>query len=481
MNEEKKTSFGIGTVLVVDDEPEVLATLRRQLRREFTVYTAENAQQALEILDTHPVQAIISDQRMPDMSGSEFLARAKEEHPDVLRILLTGYADLQAVIEAVNSGEIFRYVTKPWDPVEIRSLVREACERCRLVLENRRLAVALQDANAALEKRKEQLERENVYLRQEIGPKHDYQDIVGKSAAIGRVLRLAEQVAALDATVLVTGETGTGKELMARAIHEHSGRRGRTMVKVNCAALPSSLIDAELFGREKGAYTGALSRQIGRFELADGSTLFLDEIGELSPALQAKLLRVLQEGQFERLGSSETHSVDVRIIAATNRDLAKMIEQGKFREDLYYRLNVFPIEVPPLRERREDIPALVWSFVKELGESMGKSIERISAGDMEALTLAPWPGNIRELRNLMERSLILCEGTTLKLEQPRYPASADANALTLDEVQRRHILVVLERTHWRIRGQGGAAQQLGLKPTTLEARLKKLGLERPDK
>lgn len=340
---------------------------------------------------------------------------------------------------------------------------------------------ALLDAYEKIRGLKEQIEQENVYLRHEIGLKHDYQGFVGKSAAFERVLRLVEQVAPLEATVLVTGETGTGKELVARAIHEHSQRAGRTMVKVNCAALPSTLIDAELFGREKGAYTGALSRQIGRFELADGSSLFLDEIGELSLELQAKLLRVLQEGQFERLGSSETRSVDVRIIAATNRDLEAMIDQGKFREDLYYRLNVFPIEVPPLRERREDIPALVWSFVKELGESMGKSIERIPASDMAALSRAPWAGNIRELRNLVERSLILCEGTTLRLEPKRYLSGAAGAVLTLDEVQRRHILDVLGRTDWRIRGPSGAAQQLGMKPTTLEARIKKLGLARPQK
>jgi transcriptional regulator with GAF, ATPase, and Fis domain len=275
------------------------------------------------------------------------------------------------------------------------------------------------------------------------------------------MLNLAEQVAETDTTVLIFGETGTGKELLARAIHNLSPRKDRQMIKVNCTVLPATLIESELFGREKGAYTGALNRQIGRFEIADGSTLFLDEIGELPLELQAKLLRVLQEGQFERLGSPKTISVNVRIIASTNRDLARALKEGKFREDLYYRLKVFPITAPPLRDRIEDIPLLVWAFAKEFKESMGKTIERIPSKSIAALQRYSWPGNIRELRT------------------PADPVSKVQEELNLAVIERKHIIAVLKKTTWRVSGEKGAAKLLGLKPTTLEARMKKLGIARP--
>jgi transcriptional regulator with GAF, ATPase, and Fis domain len=269
---------------------------------------------------------------------------------------------------------------------------------------------------------------------------------------------------------------------VAQAIHEGSGRKGRTMVKVNCAALPATLIEAELFGREKGAYTGAIGRQAGRFELANGSTIFLDEIGDLPLELQPKLLRVLQEGEFERVGGTQTIKVDVRVIAATNRQLADAVGEGKFREDLYYRLNVFPIELPPLRERRDDIPMLAWSFVKDFSQSMGKPIERIADESMAAMQAYAWPGNIRELRNVIERAMILERTSTLHVTlaraQQRSPP-AGARDGTLEQVERAHMMQVLERCGWRIRGAGGAAAQLGVKPTTLESRMKKLGLTRP--
>jgi transcriptional regulator with GAF, ATPase, and Fis domain len=303
-------------------------------------------------------------------------------------------------------------------------------------------------------------------------------NVRGESPAIKRVLRLVEQVAPTDATVLLLGETGTGKELLAAAIHARSPRSTRTMVQVNCAALPAALIESELFGREKGAYTGALSRQEGRFEVAHDSTLFLDEIGELPLDLQAKLLRVLQDGQFERLGSPTTRRVNVRIIAATNRDLAQAVQAGRFREDLYYRLQVFPILVPPLRARQEDIPLLVWAFVQEFSRRMGKTIDAIPRSTMQALQSYPWPGNVRELRNVIERAMILSADATLRVE---VPVGGGATALThqsLAAIERRHIGEVLAQTGWRIRGKGGAAELLGLKPTTLEARMQKLGLQR---
>ena len=259
-----------------------------------------------------------------------------------------------------------------------------------------------------------------------------------------------------------------------------SRRKDRPLVVVNCAAMPSALVESELFGREKGAYTGALTRQIGRFEVADGSTLFLDEIGELSPGVQAKLLRVLQEGQFERLGSTDTITVDVRVIAATNRDLEEEVEERRFREDLFYRLNVFPITIPPLRERKEDIAPLVWVFVSEFSEKMGKRITSISRRSMEALQRHPWPGNIRELRNLIERAMIQAKGSTLHVQlSSRSSRSTGAEGRTLADVERQHITEVLEQTGWRVRGTGGAAEVLGLKPSTLEARMSKLGIHRP--
>jgi transcriptional regulator with GAF, ATPase, and Fis domain len=292
------------------------------------------------------------------------------------------------------------------------------------------------------------------------------------------VLKQAEMVAKQDTSVLILGETGTGKELLARAIHNMSPRKDRTMIKVNCAALPATLIESELFGREKGAFTGALSRQVGRFEAADGSTIFLDEIGDLPLEMQAKLLRVLHDGQFERLGSAESVTADVRVIAATNHNLEQEMREGRFRQDLYYRLSVFPITVPPLRERQEDIPLLVWSFVRELGESMGKSISEISKKDMDKLKSYFWPGNVRELKNIIERAMILSTGATLHLDQMGSEGVETMHSTTLKGVERSHILEILEDTGWKISGKNGAAEALGLKESTLRARMKKLGIQR---
>ena len=350
---------------------------------------------------------------------------------------------------------------------------------CIDVSEIKRANDELQTAYSKIEQLKHQLEQENLYLREEIKLDQEHQEVVGGSEAIRRVLKKAEQVAKTDATVLILGETGTGKELIARAIHESSKRKNKTMVKVNCAALPATLIESELFGREKGAYTGALTREIGRFELANGSTIFLDEIGELPLDLQAKLLRVLQEGEFERLGSPKTIRVDVRVVAATARDLEVAIRENRFREDLYYRLNVFPIKIPPLRERREDIPPLVWHFVNDLGQRMGRRIESIHAQTMEAFRKYSWPGNVRELRNVIERLLITNTDTVLRGDWQSAEKVMDAaHDLTLEEIERSHILRILESTSWHIRGEAGAAKILGMKPTTLESRMQKLGITR---
>jgi transcriptional regulator with GAF, ATPase, and Fis domain len=286
-------------------------------------------------------------------------------------------------------------------------------------------------------------------------------------------------VAGTDSAVLLLGETGTGKELIAETIHQMSRRKQRAMIKINCAALPSTLIESELFGREKGAYTGALAREVGRFELADKSTIFLDEIGELPMELQSKLLRVLQEGEFERLGSSKTMRVDVRVIAATSRNLSAMVKESKFREDLFYRLNVFPIVIPPLRERSDDIPALVWHILKDLSKRMGRNVESVHASTMRDFQRYAWPGNVRELRNVIERSLILNDGPVFRGEFHGVEHTSSGSLRRLNEVESDYLRSVLQATQWRVRGQGGAAEVLGLKPTTLEARMKKLGIKRP--
>ncbi len=340
---------------------------------------------------------------------------------------------------------------------------------------------ALHEALAALEKMKERLQAENVSLRQDLQLLEGHPQILGRSAALRKVLAQVEQVAPTESTVLLLGETGTGKGLIAANIHELSARRGRRMMQVNCATIPSTLIESELFGREKGAYTGALSRQIGRFEAASGSTIFLDEIGELPPEVQLKLLRVLHEKQIERLGSSNTIPVDVRIIAATNLDLEKAVGDGEFRQDLYYRLNVFPISVPPLRDRKEDIPLLVRAFADQFSKAMGKTITSISQSNLDTLQRYPWPGNIRELRNVIERAVILSRGPKLNVELPSAHASSAAATLSLEDVERAHILRVLEQTGWRVQGNGGAAELLGIKRTTLQNRMKRLGIRRPRK
>jgi transcriptional regulator with GAF, ATPase, and Fis domain len=306
--------------------------------------------------------------------------------------------------------------------------------------------------------------------------------IVSESEAVRKALAQVEQVAPTPATVLLIGETGVGKEVFAQAIHELSQRHQRPMIRVSCAAIPSALIESELFGRERGAYTGAITRQIGRFEAANQSTLFLDEIGELSAEVQVKLLRVLQERVIERLGSTQSIKVDVRIIAATNRNLDRAVEDKSFREDLFYRLNVFPIVVPPLRERLDDIPGLVWEFINEFSKSLGKSISSISQESMRQLQRYPWPGNIRELRNVIERAVIMATGPRLTVPMPQAGvarATPTPTALTLKELEIEHIRTALKTTNWRVRGRGGAAERLGLKPTTLESRMVKLGVTRP--
>jgi len=335
---------------------------------------------------------------------------------------------------------------------------------------------ALVNSNAEIERLKERLRLANDYLKAELQTAKPHGEIIGRSSGIKRVLLQVEQVAPAECLVLITGETGTGKELIAREIHGLSMRKERNMVLVNCAALPSALVESELFGRERGAYTGALTSQVGRFEVADRSTIFLDEVGELPLEAQAKLLRVLQNGEFERLGSPTTRKVNVRIIAATNRDLTEEVRKGKFREDLYYRLKVFPIAIPPLRERTLDIPLMVFAFMEEFSTSMGKKISKIPRKAMEALQKHPWPGNIRELRNVIEHSIILSSGDMLKLSLISDAPVRGPQPVTLAEAEREHIVKTLEATNCRIKGTHGAAERLAMQPSTLYSRMLKLGV-----
>jgi len=346
------------------------------------------------------------------------------------------------------------------------------------------IAIAVENALAfrQIEELKEKLAEEKLYLEDEIRTDRNFEEIVGESAALRGVLKQAETVAPTDSTVLIQGETGTGKEVIGRAIHNMSARRDRTFVTINCAAIPTGLLESELFGHERGAFTGAITQKIGRFELADKGTLFLDEVGDIPPELQPKLLRVLQEQEFERLGSTRTLRVDVRLIAATNRDLAGMVADREFRSDLYYRLRVFPIMVPPLRERPEDIPLLVQYFAQKHARRMGKRIESIPAEAMDALSRYHWPGNIRELQNFIERSVILSPGSVLRAPLAELEAVRDvppANITTLEIAERGHIMRALEETRWVIGGPKGAAARLGLKRTTLQSKMQKLGIVRP--
>jgi formate hydrogenlyase transcriptional activator len=335
-----------------------------------------------------------------------------------------------------------------------------------------------------IEREKARLEQHNQYLREEIKQAHNFEEIIGRSPPLLAVLESVRRVAATDSTVLVTGETGTGKELLARAVHSSSSRRDKPLIKVNCAALPAGLVESELFGHERGAFSGAIARRIGRFELAHGGTIFLDEIGELPLDVQVKLLRVLQEREFDRVGGQATIKADVRVIAATNRDLQTGVAGGTFRQDLFYRLNVFPVHMPPLRDRREDIPLLVQFLLSRFRARLGKRIDRVGDDTMHRLVHYSWPGNVRELENVLERASILCTGTTLDIDPEMLPSTSAAEATTaapgsMEAVERGHLLSVLARTNWVIEGKSGAAVILDVHPNTLRSRLKRLGISRP--
>ncbi len=450
-------------VLAVDDDTDILRFVEAALGAEgHEVATALSAEAALAWLEKDTPDVLLTDIRLEGMDGLQLLEEARRGRPELPVIVMTAHGSVKIAVEAMRRGAA-DFVQKP--------LTEEDLARAMATLSRLR-----------------RLETENRFLRREL--QHATtpgQQIIGQSAAVQEVMRLVEQVAPTDSAVLVLGETGTGKELVAQAIHRLSQRRSHLMVTVNCAALPSGLVESELFGREKGAFTGAETRQAGRFEVADGSTIFLDEVGELPLEVQAKLLRVLDAGEFERLGSARTTRVRVRVIAATNRDLEAEIRKGRFREDLYYRLNVFPIRVAPLRERAEDSPQLVWAFIEEFSTRMGKKITQVPRATMDALSRHRWPGNVRELRNVIEHAAILTTGETLQMAPLDVAASLEGSAPTppptpvptLADAERELILRALETTRWRIAGPDGAAAVLGINRSTLQSRMTKLGIRRP--
>src|SRR5512143_4132125 len=370
-------------ILVVDDEQDNLDAFRFNFRKTFDILTASGGAEALQILEGKEVAVVVTDQRMPRMTGVELLREVRARQPEAVGIILTAFTDVDVLIEAINLGQVYRYITKPWDAKEVRGVLQYAIERFHLQRENRKLAAQLAEYTG--------------YLNQQLHGEFDFGNIIGESAALREVLSKVEQVAPTVSTVLLRGETGTGKELVAHAIHINSPREEKPFVRVNCAALAPGVLESELFGHEKGSFTGAMQRRPGRFELADGGTLFLDEVGDLPMEVQIKLLRTLQEREFERVGGSETIKVDVRLVSATNKDLEKAIVAKEFREDLYYRLNVFPIHLPALRERVEDIPRLVEHFMVRFAQRSGVAPAGASSEAMAKVREYNWPGNVREL------------------------------------------------------------------------------------
>ena len=492
-----------GTLLIIDDTPTNISVLFDHLsRHSFRVLVAESGESALKQVKHASPDLILLDVMMPGMDGFETCRRLKldPETSEIPVIFMTALSNTTDKVRGFGAGAV-DYVTKPLQHDEVLARVnthlklRKLQEELRQLnkdLENRvaqrtaELNVSnesLKNALDELERLKDRLQEENQYLQEELKLDNSFENIIGASNSLKDSLHKIERVAVTDATVLILGETGTGKEMFARAVHDLSHRSARTLVKVNCAALPSELIESELFGHEKGAFTGATNRKTGRFELADGGTIFLDEIGDLPLKLQAKLLRVLQEGEFERLGSNRTLKTDVRVIAATNRDLEKSIENGSFREDLYFRLNVFPVTLPPLRERKGDITLLARHFVSKYNQKMGRKIDTIPESVLNKLEQYDWPGNVRELENVIERAVILSDGKALQLNERLISKNSarkkTSTAVTLADVERAHILKILEQTHWRIRGDRGAAKILEINPSTLRSRMQKLGIKKP--
>ena len=501
MEDIKKSIF---TILVVDDNLKNVQLMGSILSDiGYKIEFALDGEKALAWLTKKKFDLILLDIMMPGISGFDVCKKIRENpgFNDLPIIFLSAKTDKESILEGFDLGA-HDYVSKPFDTKELLARVethleirysRERLKNMNKILGQKvlerttQLERANEDLTKALKKvklLKNQLEEENISLLEELKLEHKFDYIIGGSSSMKKTLLMVEEVAPTETTVLIEGETGVGKELIARAIHNSSRRNKKPLIKVNCAALPSSLIESELFGYEKGAFTGAEKSQMGRFELADKGTIFLDEIGELPLELQVKILRVIQDGEFERLGSPVTRTVDIRIITATNRVLKKEIKEGRFREDLYFRLNVYPIMVGPLREKKDDIPVLVNYFVKKLSKRVGKEIEKIPERTMNILMNYSWPGNIRELENVIERAMITSKGKTLRLpDKLPEPESVNKNLsrLSLYEMERNYIMEILEETYWKVNGKDGAARILDMHPETLRSKIKKLNINKPSR
>ncbi len=512
------TDFEIinANILIVDDQEPNVSLLEQMLfEAGYTSVTSTmNPEEVCALHLKNNYDLILLDLQMPRMDGFQVMEALKTIETDHYLPVLVITAQPDHKLRALQAGAR-DFVSKPFDLVEVKMRIHNNLEVRLLykklnsyskvlektvqertgdlltanmqltqeIEERTKAEKSLQGTYAEIKVLKDRLQAENVYLQQEVARQFNFGEIIGQSDALSRVFSQVEQVAPMNATVLLLGETGTGKGVVARAIHSSSTRKGRAFITVDCTTLPATLAESELFGRERGAFTGSDSRQIGRFELADGGTIFLDEIGELPLELQSKLLRVIQDGEFERLGSPRTIKIDVRIIAATNRNLQEEVKNGMFREDLFYRLNVFPIMMPPLRQRKEDVPLLVNHFVAKFNTKIGKKIETVSNDTLNALQEYHWPGNVRELESVIERAVIVSQGSSLQVldrfdtfRKPEKPAEGEVKPL--GQLEQDHILQVLQKTGWRIEGNNGAALLLGLNASTLRARMRKYGIVR---
>jgi DNA-binding NtrC family response regulator len=510
-------SQSVTRILCVDDEALNISLLEAMLSpRGYEVVSAVNGPEALEKIAAERVDICLLDVMLPEMDGFEVCRRIKSDdlYRNIPVVMITSYQDKANRIRGIEAGAE-DFISKPFDSAEVlarikmllhvkslneelqnahdelESAVHERTkdltsankQLTQEIVERKKAEETLQSAFAEIKLLKERLQAENIYLQQEVAGEYNFGEVIGQSSAMSYVFFRVEQVAPQNATVLLLGETGTGKGVVARAIHGSSARKARPMITVNCTSLPANLIESELFGREKGAFTGANVRQIGRFELADGGTIFLDEIGEMPLELQSKLLRFIQDGEFERLGNPRTIKVDVRIIAASNRNLEEEVRNGRFREDLFYRLNVFPITIPPLRQRAEDIPLLVHHFIAKFNKKMGKKIDSISKETMKTLQEYSWPGNVRELESVVERAVITSTGISLQVLD-QFDSFRKVGGLEVQDVkaladlEHDHILRALKNTDWRVEGKNGAAVLLGLNPSTLRARMRKYGIVR---
>ncbi len=467
-------------ILIVEDEQIIAIEIENVLQNlgYEVVSIVDNGNETLKKVEQDTPDLILMDIRIKGkMDGIEVATQIHSQF-EVPIIFMTAYAD-EDKLERAKLAMPYGYLLKPVQDRDLKVTIEIALYTAKANAERNQAQEDLKKSNEELTYLKNQLKEENTYLQEEIKTNHNFNEIISNNQNFMAVLEKVEQVAASQTTVLILGETGTGKELLARAVHNLSNRKDHPLIKINCATLSPNLIESELFGHEKGAFTGAISARKGRFELADNGTIFLDEIGDLPMDLQAKLLRVLQEGEFEKLGGTKTIKVNVRVIAATNRDLADMRAKKLFRDDLFFRLDVFPIISPPLRERKDDIPRLVRHFVRKFNKKTGKTIEIIPQSVMKVLQTLQWPGNIRELENLIERAVLQSRGNQLELKgNTKNPVTSlhSKALLTLDQLQKEHILHVLKSTNGQISGDAGAARILGLKPTTLDSRMKKLGI-----